>query len=311
MKHLKHANLLPYLDSFIAGHNLCIVSPLMDCGSCLDLIHTHFPDGLPEAVVVGVVNDLLQALCYMHSKGYIHRSIRAGHILVSSKGRAVLSGLRDAYCIIDKGRWQRAAFEYPAEPERGLCWLSPEVLQQNLRGYNEKSDIYSLGITTCELANGVPPFIDLASTQLLISKLYGHPPQLWDSTTVPGADRSEAGVDSADVVVRDPDVFDGVTNNLASRLQVACQKTFSRPFHRFTMLCVQFEPSLRPSAVQLTKHPFIQSARKGSLINWEEYLTCVPLLDGSQHEPEQTLSASESYDDVPYHDAEWDFPPTD
>lgn len=55
--------------------------------------------------------------------------------------------------------------------QRGLCWLSPEVLQQNLRGYNDRSDVYSLGITACEMANGVSPYIDLPSTELLINKL--------------------------------------------------------------------------------------------------------------------------------------------
>lgn len=274
MKHLKHTNLLSCINSFVNGHSLCLVTPLMDYGSASDLIQTHFLNGFPEVVITGILREVLQALIYLHSKGYIHRSIRASHILISSKGQVVLTGLRDAYCIVEKGRWQNAVFDYPIDAQHSFCWLSPELFQQNLRGYSEKSDIYSLGITACELANGVAPFVDLVSTQLLINKLSGPPPQLWDSNTVPPPEHRISLPNQPS----DSGVFDGVnaSSNIEARLEAASQRTFSTSFHRFTMLCVQTEPSLRPSATQLMKHPFIQSIRKGSNVGWLEFLTCIP-----------------------------------
>jgi len=302
MKHLKHGNIITCIESFVLHHSLHIITPLCNYGSALDLIQSHFYNGFPEPVIAGILRDVLQALDYMHSKGYIHRSIRASHILISSEGQALLSGLKDAYCIVEKGRWQRAVYDYPSKPERSFCWLSPELLRQNLRGYDEKSDIYSLGITACELANGIAPFVDLSSTQLLISKLQGSPPQIWDCNTIPPTENRIVLNDQA----ADSGVFDGVTANshIETRLESAFQRCFSRPFHRFTMLCVQHEPTLRPAAMQLLKHTFIQSTRKGSNTNWIEYFTCVPLLS-SQCELDTSISSEHQVLD--HEDVMWDF----
>ena len=57
--------------------------------------------------------------------------------------------------------------------------------------YNEKSDIYSLAVTACEMANGLVPFSEMPGTLMLIEKLRGAAPKLLDKTTFADNDQSE------------------------------------------------------------------------------------------------------------------------
>lgn len=64
---------------------------------------------------------------------------------------------------------------------------------QNLLGYNERLDIYALGVTCCEAANGVVPYAEMPPTLMLLEKLRGAAPRLLDAHTLEAAAEAEGG----------------------------------------------------------------------------------------------------------------------
>ncbi|XP_068118953.1 STE20-related kinase adapter protein alpha isoform X1 [Hyperolius riggenbachi] len=255
-----HPNILPYKATFIADNELWVVTPFMAYGSAKDLICTHFTDGMSELAIAYILLGVLKALDYIHHMGYVHRSVKASHILISVDGKVYLSGLRSILSMINHGQRVKVVHDFPKHSSQVLPWLSPELLQQNLQGYDAKSDIYSVGITACELANGHVPFKDMPATQMLLEKLNGTVPCLLDTATIPASEltmkTSRSGADSG--------IGEGTScrpsNGEASMHPY--NRSFSPHFHNLVEQCLQRNPDLRPSAGTLLNHSFFKQIKR-------------------------------------------------
>jgi len=88
----------------------------------------------------------------------VHRDIKSDNILLDGDGRLVLA---DFGCAAQMKRRKKTFNTVVGSP----YWMAPEVIRGG--PYNQKVDIWSLGVVMRELADGVPPHADVPAGEAM------------------------------------------------------------------------------------------------------------------------------------------------
>lgn len=244
-RQFKHPNINKILHSFIVDSDVYILYPYMCFGTCQIILESIFVNGLPEPLIALIFRDVLSALLYIHLNDFVHGSVRANNILLDNQ-KAVLSNFHESRSFIKHGKKKDVL--HGVSLEKNLNWAAPEVLDQNINGFTEKCDIYSVGITACELANGIQPYMETQPTLMYTEKIRGNVPSLLDRSTYTML-LDEQG--------RMP--FENASSRRS--FEVFSQRVLSEDFHQLVEICLNRNAENRWSAKKLMTHAFFKQCR--------------------------------------------------
>ena len=223
---LHHNNIVFIKESFINNKDvtLWIVMEIAENGSLKDLLKHHYSLGIKDEIfIASILKQILIAIEYCHINKKIHRDIKSGNIMVDKNGVIKVGdfGLATTFNSLKRHNTFVGT----------LCWLAPEIIYNE--SYDEKIDIWSIGITVLELAFGLPPYY------------YDNPNQILHHLMNDDA----------------PECKDYYKN------EIHIKYIFSPLFEDFISKCLDKDPTHRSNASELLKHKFIDIAQDEVYIN--------------------------------------------
>jgi calcium-dependent protein kinase len=148
LKRLDHPNIIRVLDIVDDGRSLYIVTELLSGGELFTKIVER--GHLSEANAAEVMQQLLAAVSFIHSRSVLHRDIKPENLMYESP----LEG--SALKLIDFGAARILLPAYKTAERVGTpYYMAPEVIQGK---YDSKCDVWSCGVVLYILLSGRPPF---------------------------------------------------------------------------------------------------------------------------------------------------------
>mmetsp|Transcript_6213 Transcript_6213/g.10502 ORF Transcript_6213/g.10502 Transcript_6213/m.10502 type:complete len:612 (-) Transcript_6213:76-1911(-) len=151
-----------YFECFVAppkkkmdNPEMWIVMEFCDGGSISDLIEAAGGRGsfaMPEEAIRAACAGIVLGLEYLHKKEICHRDIKCGNVLLTNDGHVKLADFGVSAELTNTINKRKTVVGSP-------FWIAPEVIKE--AHYDGRADVWSLGITAIEMAEGAPPHSNL------------------------------------------------------------------------------------------------------------------------------------------------------
>ena len=149
---LNHPNILKLFEYYYdEQENIYIITEYIRGEELFNKIQEVYRFSEEDAAII--IKSVLQAITYCHSRGIIHRDLKPENILIptgSSKIDYTLLKIIDLGASVLKKDDGKISFRFGTP-----YYIAPEVLQES---YNEKCDVWSIGVILYLLLIGQAPF---------------------------------------------------------------------------------------------------------------------------------------------------------
>lgn len=156
LKELDHPSIARTIDIFEDKKKFYFVQEYLAGGGLFDSLIQNV--GFTENASATIIRQVLSAVAFLHSREIAHRDIKPENILFESNDALNVK-------LLDFGNSRKMGEN---EPMRGVYgsayYVAPEVLTGN---YDEKCDIWSIGVILYMLLSGNPPFNGNSDLQIL------------------------------------------------------------------------------------------------------------------------------------------------
>ncbi|XP_061394554.1 serine/threonine-protein kinase 10 [Musca vetustissima] len=173
LSEIRHPNIVELYEAFFVELKLWMLIEYCD-GGALDSIMVELEKPLNEPQIAYVCKHMTEGLDFLHKNKVIHRDLKAGNVLLTMEGGVKLAD----FGVSAKNKHTLQKHDtFIGTP----YWMAPElVLCETFRDnpYDQKVDIWSLGITLIELAQMEPPNSEMSPMRVLLKIQKSDPPRL-------------------------------------------------------------------------------------------------------------------------------------
>eukprot|EP01119_Soliformovum_irregulare_P020781 TRINITY_DN6787_c0_g1_i2.p1 TRINITY_DN6787_c0_g1~~TRINITY_DN6787_c0_g1_i2.p1 ORF type:complete len:494 (-),score=106.14 TRINITY_DN6787_c0_g1_i2:164-1456(-) len=139
----QHPNIVSYFGSYLCDDNIWLVMEFLEGGTVEQATRVL---NFSEAHIAYVCTQVLKGLEYLHGENLVHRDLKSANIMLSTTAQIKIIDFGLCVDISDGKKTSMVGSPF---------WMPPEMIRR--QPHDHKVDIWCLGVSMTELANGHAP----------------------------------------------------------------------------------------------------------------------------------------------------------